>query len=185
MSYTRKATVFGKEEREKDKNAKRVSKGIHTSSACIDNKGQANGISETLEEPFSWFSCTLFTLAGRCSELAFLDRGAGGASPPAERVLVSCALLPLPVSSVPAPGAFWHSNVLLQRSRDIQALLFSYEPAAPGPRADGLLVSAFDVGVILGWRVSFVTGMCRTARRSQFEKNALDILGVRGPSAES
>lgn len=58
-------------------------------------------------------------LVGRSPELAFLDRGAGEASPSAERVLVLCALLPLPVCSVPAPGAFWRSNVLLQHSRDL------------------------------------------------------------------
>lgn len=131
MNYTRKATVFGKEEGEKDESAEQVSKGIHTSSACVDNKGQANETSETLEEPFSWFSCTLFALVGRCPELAILDPFRRGLALCRACASVSCALLPLPVSSVPAPGAFWRSNVLLQHSRDIQALLFSYEPAVP------------------------------------------------------
>lgn len=52
------------------------------------------------------------------------------------------------------------------------------------PRANGLLVSAFDIGVVPGWRVRVVAGMCRTARRSQFE-NALDSLGVRGAAERS
>lgn len=51
------------------------------------------------------------------------------------------------------------------------------------PQAGGHLVSAFDVGVVPGWRVSFVAGMCRSERRSQFE-DALDVLGVQGSSVE-
>lgn len=184
MNYTRKATVFGKDEGEKDERAEQVSEGIHTSPACVDNKGQANETSETLEEPFSRFSCTLFALVGRCPALALLD--------PSRRGLAlrrACASVSVHYFLCRSPRC--------PRQEPSGALMFCFSVAGTykhysfpmnllsrWPRANGLVVSAFDIGVVPGWRARVVAGMCRTARRSQLE-NALDSLGVRGAAERS
>lgn len=55
----------------------------------------------------------------------------GEASPSAERVLL-CLCTTASAGLLGARArSLWRSNVLLQCSRDIQALLFSYEPAVP------------------------------------------------------